>query len=162
MLAYHVTMNPYQIKEINILAGINEATFVICGAMFFLFSDDSLGQSKSDLIGWVLLALILVVISANLLVAWYFQLKQYLSEINKYYNDRNERIRMKNIPTLQIVRPNLPKEVVNQNQFNRSSADVSRNRMRETFQTSQISQSSKRSDLCKFSSVIILLQPAKK
>jgi len=92
ILAYHLVMNPYLSTITNIMMDINEMSFIVIGAFFFIFAEKIQDSRKLDILGWTVIAIILAIIVANLIVLWIvkiFIIKKEFSEWWKAYKGTN-------------------------------------------------------------------------
>jgi len=60
-----VVMSPYLSTINNVIMNINESMFLVVGASFFAFINTSEDQSRTKLLGMIVMGLIMFVISVN-------------------------------------------------------------------------------------------------
>jgi hypothetical protein len=52
ILAYHLVMNPYLDLLTNVMMNINESSFIVVGAFFYVFAEPDPDADRALLLGW--------------------------------------------------------------------------------------------------------------
>ena len=90
----HVVSNPFKDIKVNVLMNLNEASFLVIGWWFFIFSKAPKNKEESqsnDKLGWLILGIVVFIILLNLISLWIFRIYTILKALKEYFKEKSKK-----------------------------------------------------------------------